>query len=210
LQGQANHPTNERSVVALEEKKRRYALHLWLEVCENYGDPEHDYAQLYQDGLLSRPAKLIYEALLREGPLDTVNLRRAIHMSSKSSNSPFARGLTALQRDFKILPTGVAHTGAWRYSFIYEVVHRFYPDLPAQARPISRQAARQKLVALYLEAVGAATAADVRRLFQWKPRQVQRTLAALVEAGQLHAGYTLVGQAGEHFVVGTLRALELV
>src|SRR5690606_13389326 len=37
---------------------------------DNYGDPENDYLQLYEDGLLSREAKLIYETLLREGPLD--------------------------------------------------------------------------------------------------------------------------------------------
>ena len=34
---------------------------------ENYGEPEVDYLQLYEDGLLSQPARLIYETLLREG-----------------------------------------------------------------------------------------------------------------------------------------------
>lgn len=166
---------------------------------ENYGDPENDYLELYRDGLLSLPGRMIYEALLREGPLDTVNLRRKIHMT-KSSNSPFERGLVELQRDFKILPIGVARTGAWRYSFVYELVHRHYPDLPERARPITRQAARAKLVALYLDAVGAATEADVRKLFQWEPRDVRRTLTCLIEGGEIKAGYTLPGVAGEHLV----------
>jgi hypothetical protein len=182
------------TMVALDIAPYFYAL------SENYGDSEQDYLQLYQDGLLSQPAKVIYETLLHEGPLDTVNLRRKVHMTSESSNSPFARGLTELQRDFKILPVGVAQTGAWRYSFIYELAHRHYPDLPEKARTITRKAARQKLVALYLASVGAATASDVRRLFQWKPKEVTATLRSLVDAGDLHAGYTLAGAAGEQLV----------
>ncbi len=188
------------TLIALQIMPYFYAL------SENYGDPEHDYLQLYEDGLLSQPARAIYEALLREGPLDTVNLRRKIHMTSQTSNSPFERGLTELQRDFKILPVGVAQTGAWRYSFIYELVHRYYPELPDQARAITRKAARQKLAALFFDSVGGATASDVRRLFQWKPREVQTTLRALVEAGDLRAGYALEGSSGEHFVAASLLA----
>ena len=103
------------TMVSLEIVPYFYAL------SENYGDPDQDYLQLYQDGLLSQPAKAIYEALLEQGPLDTVNLRRKIRMTSSSSNSPFERAMVELQRDFRILPVGVAQTGAWRYSFIYEL-----------------------------------------------------------------------------------------
>lgn len=152
---------------------------------DNYGDPENDYLQLYEDGLLSREAKLIYETLLREGPLDTVTLRRQISMTGKKSNSPFDRGLTVLQRDFKIMPVGVAEAGAWRYSFVYQTVHSYYPELLEQARPLTRQDARQTLVQHYFRAVGAAGADDVRKLFQWKPREVQRTLTVLLERGFL-------------------------
>jgi hypothetical protein len=180
--------------VSLEIAPYFYAL------SDNYGDPEHDYLQLYQDGRLSQASKVIYRALLDHGPLDTVNLRRKIHMTSKSSNSPFERGMVALQRDFKILPVGIARTGAWRYSFIYEVVHRYYPELPEKAHPIPLTAARQKLVYLYLASVGAATESDVRILFQWKPREVRRAVQALIEMGRVRGGYTLRGQTDEYLV----------
>jgi hypothetical protein len=186
------------TMIALRVAPYFYAL------SESYGDPEHDYEQLYADGLLSRPARDIYRALLRHGPLDTVTLRRKVRMTNKSSDSPFARGLTELQRDFKILPVGVAQTGSWRYSFIYELVQRHYPDLPAQSRPITRKAARQKLASLYLDALGAATESDARRLFQWTRREVQTTLQALVDARHLHAGYSLENHPGEHFVSAAL------
>lgn len=129
---------------------------------ENYGEPEADYLQLYKDGLMTREAKIVYETLLQQGPIDTVHLRRKIQMTSRQSDSPFNRALTALQRDFKILPVGVSQSGAWRYSFIYDAVHRHFPELPEQAREIGRNEARRRLAALYFASVGAASAQDAQ------------------------------------------------
>ena len=154
---------------------------------ENYGEPEADYLQLYADGLLSQPAKLIYEMLLRGGAMDTVHLRQAVHMTRRSSDSAFARGMTELQREFRILPVGVSQSGGWRYSFIYEPVHRHFPDLPEQARDIGRGEAREKLACLYFRAVGAATEGAMRKFFQWKPADVKRTLETLRAAGTIVA-----------------------
>lgn len=160
-------------------------LPIFYALSENYGDPEQDYLLQYEDGLLSRESKLIYECLLREGPIDTVNLRRKIGMTGKKSNSPFDRGLTHLQRDFKIVPVVVAETGSWGYSFVYDLVHRHYPDLPEAARPVKRSAARQTLVRHYYRALGSAGALDLQKLFQWKPADILRTLATLEAQGEL-------------------------
>lgn len=168
---------------------------------ENYGEPEADYLEQYQDGQLSFEAKTIYETLLSGGALDTVNLRRTIHMTSAASNSPFERALTHLQRDFKILPVGVAQTGAWRYSFIFECVHRWYPDLPGQARAISRRTARMRLLAAYLHSVGAATTAEMRKVFQWKPADLQAALDELAATGSVIGDYRIPDQPHEYFVV---------
>ena len=186
------------TMISLDAAPYFYAL------SENYGDPENDYLQLYEDGQLSLAAKAIYETLLQEGPLDTVNLRKAIRMTSQASNSPFERALTELQRDFKILPVGVAETGAWRYSFIYDLVHRFYPDLPAQARPITRREAREKLLGLYFDSVGAATSQGARLLFQWKVREVESTLASLVHTGRLVIGGSLEDSVDPHYLAAGL------
>jgi hypothetical protein len=177
---------------------------LFYALSENYGDPDSDYLQLYEDGLLSREAKVIYEALLREGPLDTVTMRRKIHMTGKASNSPFERGLVSLQRDFKILPVGIARVGGWRYSFIYNLIHRYYPDLPAEAKPITRREARRGLVSLYFDSVGAAREADVRKLFQWPKRDIESTLSALVGSGELVEGCRLEGKEDLHFALASL------
>ncbi len=182
------------TMISLEFAPYFYAL------SENFGDPENDYLHLYQDGLLSREAKAIYEALLREGPLNTVLMRRVVQMTGKASNSPFERALVVLQRDFKILPVGVADAGAWHYSFIYDLVHRYYPKLPELARSITRRDARLHLLANYFTAVGAATAGEARKLFQWPKRDLGRALDSLVNQGQIERGYLIEGANGRHFV----------
>jgi len=186
------------TMISLKSVPYFYAL------SENYGDPEYDYLQLYEDGLLSREAKLIYEARLRHGPTNTVRLRQVIHMTGKASNSPFDRSMAALQRDFKILPVGIAEAGAWRYSFIYDLVHRYYPELPEEARTIGRREARETLMDLYFTSVGAATVSDVRKFFQWPPDDVNRALENMTASGRIGAGFEVEGLQDEHYVIEAL------
>ena len=186
------------TMISLKSVPYFYAL------SENYGDPEHDYLQLYEDGLLSREAKLIYEALLQHGPTNTVRIRQVIHMTGKASNSPFDRSMTTLQRDFKILPVGIAEAGAWRYSFIYDLVHRYYPELPEKARTIGRREARETLMDLYFSSVGAATVSDVRKIFQWPPDDVNRALENMTASGRIGAGYEVEGLQDKHYVIEAL------
>jgi hypothetical protein len=186
------------SMISLEIAPYFYAL------SENYGDPEEDYLILYRDGLLSQPAKLIFETLLDQGAMDTVTLRKKIHMTSKASNSPFDRTLVELQKDFKILPVGVARTGGWRYSFIYDLVHRYFPEIPETARYIPEGEARAKLATVYFNSAGALTERDLKRLFQWPTRAVKLVLKKLVESGDIFGGFEIKGEKGEGFVVRDL------
>lgn len=186
------------TLIALDLLPAFYAL------SENYGAPAQDYLDQYADGLLAHEARLIYEKLLHDGPRDTVNLRRELRMTSQASNSPFDRSLTHLQRDLKIMPVGVAQTGAWRYSFIYDCVHRHYPDLPDRARRLSRQTAREMLLARYFQALGAAPPAAPRKLFQWHPADLAAALTALVGQGLLRRDCQVEGEAGACLALATL------
>lgn len=147
---------------------------------ENYGSPEEDYLLAYEAGRLTQAAKQVYEALLNEGPLHTIDLRSAAKLTN-ARESEFNKALEVLQADFKILPVGVAKAGAWKYAFIYEIVSRHYPELPEKARFISEAEARRKLLELYFESVGAAQERDVNKLFGWQKELTARTLAGLVE-----------------------------
>jgi len=186
------------TIIALDVVPYFYAL------SENYGVPEEDYLLQYQEGRLTHEAKAVYEALLTEGPLDTIALRSAAHLTSQASNSPFNRALETLQADFRILPIGVAAAGAWRYAFIYECVHRHYPNLPEQARPIRQAEARRTLAELYFRSVGAAQARDLRKLFGWTSPETAAAVEALAAAGLVRSGQPIAGLPGEWIALAKL------
>ena len=149
-------------------------------------------------------AKTVYETLLKEGPLDSLSLRKAARLASKESDARFNRALEMLQGDFKVLPTGVSQAGAWKYAFIYECVHRHYPDLAEQARPIRQTDARRWLAELYLRSVGAARERDLAMLFGWAKRDVAEALGALARAGVARLGIMVSGQPGEWVALAEL------
>jgi hypothetical protein len=154
---------------------------------ENFGSPEQDYLLAYEEGRLPQAAKQVYEALLNEGALHTIDLRSAAKLTN-AKESEFNKALEVLQADFKILPVGVAKAGAWKYAFIYEIVSRHFPELPEKARFISESEARRKLLDLYFDSVGTAQERDVSKLFGWQKEIISRTIASLVEKGKLARG----------------------
>ncbi len=166
------------TIVSLELLPSFYAL------SENYGDPR-DYLVEYEEGRLSAEAKSVYEALLENGPLDTVRLRKESRLAATQAKARFDRALVELQGDLKVLPVGVADAGAWHYAFIYDLVERWFPDLPAQARPISTREARSRIVKQYLENLILAQRISISQGLGWRPVEVDRTLAVLLESGEV-------------------------
>jgi len=153
---------------------------------------------------MTAEAKTIYETLLESGALDTISLRRKARMTNRSSDSRFNTAITALQADFKLLPVGVARAGGWNYAFIYDIVARYYPDLPQQARHITERDARKKLVSRYFRSVGAAQKNDVSKIFGWSRKVTERALLNLVEIGAIQRGFEIRGYSGEWFALPEL------
>jgi hypothetical protein len=151
----------------------------------NFGELD-DYMQEYRAGTLTSEAKNIYEALLKHGPLHTIQLRKEAHMSADSAKSRFDRALTELQIGLKVLPIGVAEAGAWRYAFVYEIVQRHFPDLPQKARQLKQSKARRNLVLRYVDNVVATDRPTIERVFHildWIPSALDRTIETLIDQG---------------------------
>jgi hypothetical protein len=182
------------TIISLEIAPYFYAL------SENYGSPEEDYLTLYEQGRMTLEAKMIYEALLTEGILDTIALRKAARMTSSESNSRFERALADLQSDFKILPVGVTDSGAWKYAFAYDITARHFPELPEKAQLIQEKEARLRLLKLYFQSIGAASTTDVSKLFGWRLVDINFALAALDQAGYLCAEVEIENLKGPQFV----------
>lgn len=178
------------TIISLETAPYFYAL------TENYGDYKEDYLIPYEDGRLPQGAKQVYEAILDNGPLNTIDLRRIARMTN-AKDSEFNKALEVLQADFKILPIGVAKAGAWNYAFIYEIAARYWPDLSEQARYIGEAEARGKLLELYFQSVGVAQMKDVNKLFRWGNTITERAVKRLVEREQVVADLTRADEEGK-------------
>lgn len=183
------------TIISLATAPYFYAL------SENFGSPEEDYLIQYMQGRMIQEAKAVYEALLNEGPLDTITLRRKARLTSQESHSRFNRALNDLQADFKILPVGISQAGGWHYAYIYDLVNRHFPELLEQARHIQDTDARGKLANLYLLSVGATQATDLVKLFRWSPRQVEDTIQASVNSGSAIRELELANQPGEWIAI---------
>jgi hypothetical protein len=162
------------TMISLEIAPYFYAL------SENYGSPEEDYLIAYHEGRLPQSAKQVYETLLEDGAMNTLDLRKKSKLAN-AKDSEFNKALEYLQRDFKILPVGVAQAGAWKYSHIYEITTRHFSELSEQARKITESQARAKLLELYFNMVGAAQLRDVTKLFGWSSEIANRAVHKLVE-----------------------------
>jgi hypothetical protein len=175
------------TLVSLDFLPNFYAL------SENYGDYEHDYLDEYHTGALSAEAKTIYEALLRNGALDAIRLRREARMSAEASKPRFEKALTELQTSLKVLPIGIAPAGAWRYAFIYEILPRWLPDISDRARSISRTEARRRILDQYIHNVIASPLVSGARLFGWKLDDTRQIADGLAAQGRVELDVKVAG-----------------
>jgi len=154
----------------------------------NFGDPDNDYLIQYRQGLLPMEAKAVYEALLREGPLDTLSLRKAAMLSSSSNNSRFNHALEILQADFRILPIGTAEVGSWNYAFVYDVFQNHFPEVISEAEKFKEIEAREFLLRIYLLSIGACRINEPYRIFKWEEREFNSALNRLFGTDEIRKG----------------------
>jgi uncharacterized protein YcaQ len=95
----------------------------------------------------------------------------------------------------------VSNAVTWRYTFIYDLTYRHYPDIIEKARFISEQNARQKLSERYFDSVGAAKLGDVMKLFGWKKNDSERALQALIENRIVIPNLEMESEIGQWFAL---------
>lgn len=151
----------------------------------NYGDYENDYLVQYRNGLMSAEMKNIYEALLKNGPLHTLDLHKQAHMTSNDKKYVFDKTLTDLQAEMKIAPVGIAAAGRWGYAMIYDITARYYPEIVEKARFISEAKAQQTILHSYFRSVGMANVTSIQRMFGWEKTYIQQACDYLAEQDEI-------------------------
>jgi hypothetical protein len=126
------------------------------------GTPADEQGGVALAGAASPEARSLFEALLVEGPLSSVELRRATDLTGAERTATFSRALTALRRRMLITTYGVEGGGSGWDSAVYELTARAFAVRPVD----DEDAALETLVGAYLSATPSkATAAGATRLF---------------------------------------------
>lgn len=175
------------TLISLEAAKFFYTL------SPNYGEPEADMLLEYAEGKIPLEVKLIFEALSRNGPLDTLSLRKAAHLTSPESQSPFNRALDLLQAQFRVIPVAISEAGAWKYAFVYDLTHRYYPEIVESARFLTEKQAMEQILNWYFRSLGAANLKQVVSFFRWNADLTQQTLDRLTTSGFLSSEISIEG-----------------
>lgn len=186
------------TIISLDLLPSFYAL------SPNYGSPDEDYLLDYEQGKLTQEERLVFETLLDQGPLNTLALRKAAHLSSSENTSRFSRALDKLQRDFRILPVGTAEAGAWHYAYVFDVVHRVFPEVIDQAYPIKKSQACRNILESFFLSLGAAQPRDIQKILHWPKLDLSRALERLQEAGLIQAGCSVEDQGGDWYALKEL------
>lgn len=152
----------------------------------NYGELD-DYLEAYADGILSKEAKEIYEALLQNGPMPTSDLRKAVGMKGGGDNARrFERAIAELQMGLKIVKSGISDSNRWKYCYVYDLLLRWMPTVGEQARAFTGRSAMRHLVTRYLETSIAAPVALFPRLFGWDASLTERIITEMLTDGILY------------------------
>ncbi|MEP6775033.1 MAG: crosslink repair DNA glycosylase YcaQ family protein [Chloroflexota bacterium] len=152
----------------------------------NYGELD-DYLEAYADGVLSKEAKEIYEALMQNGPMPTSDLRKAVGMKGGGDNARrFERAIAELQTGLKIVKSGISDSNRWKYCYVYDLLLRWMPTLGETARTFTGRTAMRHLITRYLETSVAAPVALFPRLFGWEAGVTERVTNEMLTDGTLY------------------------
>lgn len=126
-----------------------------------------EFENFYRAGYISSTTRAVWETLAKHGPMAVLELRHACGLASKSGNLRFKKAAEELQRKLIIVHFGTEQeTAAWP-SGRYELTCRAFPRQVAQARTITKETARARIAAKYLESRPGKSGLQLARIFGW-------------------------------------------
>ena len=140
---------------------------------------------LYQQGKITAEEKQIFSSILNSGPIDTITLRNQLNFTISANTSRFNRALKSLQRDFRIVPSGISQSGRWKYSYIYQTVQNEFPDLVEQSQRIDKEDAVVKILHAFFRSNGTGTTKQIQRILGWHRYDIQMAINALKSTGEI-------------------------
>jgi hypothetical protein len=140
-----------------------------------------DYVAEYEAGRLSHTARHLMDALVREHPQYTRELRGNAFMLGTSRTREFERAMAELQQGLWVVKTEERYEPT--FSYRWDLLEAWLPEPVAAGRRLSRQAALERLVARYLDAAVYSRPRLLSRLFAVSVTEVDAAIARLARRG---------------------------
>jgi hypothetical protein len=142
-----------------------------------------DYPHEYEAGHMSQTARRLMDALVREHPQYTRDLRANTFMLGPHRTREFERGMAELQQGLWIVKTEERYEPT--FSYRWDLLEAWLPDPVAAGRRLSRERALEDLVARYVGAAIFTRERLLQRLFACSVEDVERAVRRLVHLGTL-------------------------
>jgi Winged helix DNA-binding domain len=140
-----------------------------------------DYVAEYEAGRLSHTARRLMDALVREHPQYTRELRGNSFMLEASKTPEFERAMGELQQGLWVVKTEERYEPT--FSYRWDLVEAWLPEAARQGRRLSRGAALDRLVERYLGAAVYTRPRLLARLFGSPLDEIDAAVARLVRRG---------------------------
>jgi hypothetical protein len=145
-----------------------------------------DYRAEYEAGRMSLTAKRLMDALVREHPQYTRELRANTFLLEPSRTREFERAMAELQQGLWVVKSEERYEPT--FSYRWELVEAWLPDLVAAGRRLHRAVALDRLVDRYTAGAVFTTPVRLRRLFGVGAAELDASIARLARAGTLQEG----------------------
>jgi hypothetical protein len=178
------------SMVSLAHFPDFYALH----------GPAHDeqYLYDYEDGLLSRAAKQIMEALVERHPQTTKELKRSTHLAASRSRPIFDQAIAELQR--KLYITMIEARYEPTFTYVWDLLESWLPEPVARGRETLRHEATYRLTRQYLSVVYYASRTQLERVLGVPHIGVEEAATRLRDEAVIEIGARIDGLPGTWLV----------
>jgi hypothetical protein len=167
-----------------------YALH----------GPAHDeqYLYDYENGLLSRAAKHIMDALAERHPQTTKELKRGTRLDGPKSRPLFDQAIAELQR--KLYITMIEARYEPTFTYVWDLLEVWLPKPVARGRRIPHREAIYRLTRQYLSVVYYATLTQIERVVGVPGVEVEEATTRLHDERVIEIGARIEGLPGTWLV----------
>jgi len=153
-----------------------------------------DYRLEYEAGRLSVTAKRLMDALMREHPQYTRELRANCFLLEPARTREFERAMAELQQGLWVVKTEERYEPS--FSYRWDLLEAWLPEAVAEGRRQPRPAALEQLFARYIDATVLTSERILSRLFGVSSGETRDTVHRMVTRGALVGPRAVEGLPG--------------